>query len=126
MTHLHLVVRGMGRVAIGAVDAAELLRIVIDNIGMRIAAVPGNPLVYDSSVAGDEGVTVAAIIETSHCILHTWVDQEGLTLYQFDLYSCAHFDHRRVCNILCEAFDLVSFEMLLIDRTAGIRIGARG
>jgi hypothetical protein len=77
MTHLHLVVRGLGLVAIGAADAAEFLRTVIGYIGMRIADVPGNPLVYDSSVAGDEGVTVAAIIETSHCIMHTWMDQEG-------------------------------------------------
>lgn len=124
MSHLHLLAQGQGRIAIGAAAAAELVRVVVGDVGMRIADVPGNPLVYDCSVPGDEGVTIAAIIETSHCILHTWAGEQGLTLYQFDLYSCEHFDHFRVCNILREKLDLVSFETMLIDRGAGLRIDA--
>ncbi len=125
MTHSHLLVQGLGRTAIGAADAAEFLRSIIVTIGMRIADIPGNPLVYDCSVAGDEGITVAAIIETSHCVLHTWINQRGLTLYEFDLYSCAPFDPVRIGDLLRQKLDLVSCETMLIDRADGIRIEAR-
>ena len=60
MTHLHLLVQGLGCIAISAADAVEILRMVVYNVGMRIADVPGNPFVYDCSTPGDEGVTVAA------------------------------------------------------------------
>lgn len=123
MIHRHLLVRGRGRAKLGPDEATELLRSVIDLVGMRIAAVPGNPLVYDCHVRGNEGVTAAAVIETSHCVLHTWVrESHGLTLYQFDLYSCAHFDPQTVCAFLKTRLDLVTFERLVIDRTIGMEV----
>jgi S-adenosylmethionine/arginine decarboxylase-like enzyme len=69
-------------------------------------------------VPGNESVTVAAVIETSHCVIHTWAHEvHDLTLYQFDLYSCAHFDPLVVCQILKKS---PGFRDVRTDRTIGL------
>jgi S-adenosylmethionine/arginine decarboxylase-like enzyme len=128
--HLHLMIRGRGRAALSSNEAVGLLHDIVSTIGMKIAPISGNPLVYDCSIAGNEGVTVAMVIETSNItlrsylsdlMLHTWShSSHKLTLYQFDLFSCAYFEPVDVCRFLKDRLDLVSFEQMLIDRTVGL------
>jgi len=66
-------------------------------------------------IPGNRGLTTAAIIETSHCVLHIW-DEPDPALLQFDLYSCGEFDPLEVCEKIKKDFDCTKIEYKFIDR----------
>ena len=64
---------------------------------------------------GNRGLTTAAIIETSHCVLHIW-DEVKPALLQFDLYSCGEFDPEEICKKITKDFDILKIEYKFLDR----------
>lgn len=68
---------------------------------------------------GNRGLTTAAIIETSHCVMHIW-DETDPALLQFDLYSCGPFDPEEVCEKIKKDFDCTKIEYKFIDRESNL------
>jgi len=114
--HQHLIVRAHGRANLDCAGAKRLVCDAVSAVEMKLAEVPGNPMAYDCQTPGNEGVTVMALIEESHCVLHSWPGEEVI-LYQFDLYSCRAYDATRVIRLFRDRVDAIKLEPLLIDRT---------
>jgi len=64
---------------------------------------------------GNRGLTVAAIIETSHVVLHAWDEQEP-GLLQLDVYTCGAFDPRTVFEWVEEYYNPIKMEYKYLDR----------
>lgn len=70
---------------------------------------------------GNNGITGAVCIETSHVSLHCW-DKVDPPYMRLDVYSCAFFDPSVVEKEIREKFDPVTFEYLILDRNDGIKV----
>jgi S-adenosylmethionine/arginine decarboxylase-like enzyme len=70
-------------------------------------------------VPGNKGLTVAAIIETSHIVMHTW-DEPVPALIQFDVYSCGEFDENDICKKISKDFELTKIEYKYLNRETGL------
>jgi S-adenosylmethionine/arginine decarboxylase-like enzyme len=70
-------------------------------------------------IPGNRGLTVAAIIETSHVVVHVW-DEPVPALIQFDLYSCGEFDPKEVCEKMKKDFDITKIEYKYLNRETGL------
>ena len=68
--------------------ASEHVKDLIDRIGMKLLMGPYAKYV---SMPGNRGLTVAAIIETSHIVMHTW-DECDPAMVQLDVYTCGPFE----------------------------------
>ena len=68
---------------------------------------------------GNRGLTVAAIIETSHIVMHTW-DECTPAMVQLDVYTCGPFDPNTVFDWL-EQYNPVKIEHKYIDREYNLR-----
>ena len=77
------------------------------------------PYVIYHNVPGNRGITGAAIIETSHIVMHVW-DEPSPALMQFDVYSCGAFDPEEICNKIKKDFDIVKIEYKYLDREVDI------
>lgn len=75
-------------------------------------------------IPGNRGLTTAAIIETSHCVLHIW-DEPDPALLQFDLYSCGEFDSEEVCKKIEKDFNCSKIEYKFIDRESNLTLVER-
>ncbi len=84
----------------------------IDEIGMKVMM---GPYVKYSHMVGNRGITGAAIIETSHIVMHVW-DEPNPALLQFDVYSCGEFDPETICNKIKKDFNTTKIEYKFIDR----------
>jgi hypothetical protein len=73
------------------------------------------PYVIYHDVPGNRGITGAAIIETSHIVMHVW-DEPSPALMQFDVYSCGEFDAEQICRLIQKDFDVVKIEYKFLDR----------
>ena len=90
---------------------------LIKEIDMKILM--GPYLVYLDK-EGNRGFTGAAIIETSHIVMHTW-DECSPSIIQLDVYSCKDFDKQIVLDKLKE-FDISVVEYKLLDRENNLNI----
>ena len=90
---------------------------VVEAIKMKVVV---GPFAKYVSSCGNAGVTGGCIIETSHLISHVW-DEISPAMVQLDCYSCSYFDEEVIVEKLKE-FDLVSFELMLIDRNEGFKV----
>ena len=98
-------------------DYAETwLKELIDAIGMNLLAGPISAYV---DMKGNEGMTIAAIIETSHIAMHIW-DAEPPASVQMHVYSCSTLDPTVVMDYL-SVFDLEEYEYKFIDRENGFK-----
>ena len=84
----------------------------IEKIGMKVMM---GPYVKYSNMVGNRGITGAAIIETSHIVMHIW-DEVSPALMQFDVYSCGEFDPETICNKIDEDFAVHKIEYKFLDR----------
>ena len=84
----------------------------IKEIGMK--AMMG-PYVKYSNMVGNRGITGAAIIETSHIVMHVW-DEVSPALMQFDVYSCGELDVEKICKQLKNDFIIEKLEYKFLDR----------
>jgi hypothetical protein len=73
------------------------------------------PYVKYSNMVGNRGITGAAIIETSHIVMHVW-DEVSPALMQFDVYSCGEFDPETICNKITKDFVVEKLNYKFLDR----------
>lgn len=90
----------------------EWLRGLVSLINMKIV---DGPFVRYVSVEGNEGITAAVLIETSHISCHIW-DKVEKPYIRFDVYSCADFDVKVVIQTLKETFQAYNCKYMVLDR----------
>ncbi len=128
LQHKHLMVSA--EVSSPPSDKDELnafLTLLIKRIGMQIATSPDllqNPQSYYCDKNGNRGMTGIAILETSNCAIHTWTE-DSPAKFEFDLYSCSHFDIADVIDLI-DIFKLIKYDYILIDRQDGLTIIEQG
>ena len=113
LVHKHLIVRA--EVYRPPMDEEFLRRWFekfIEDIGMKIMM---GPYVKYSNMVGNRGITGAAIIETSHIVMHVW-DEPDPALLQFDVYSCGEFDPETICEKIKKDFNTTKIEYKFLDR----------
>lgn len=81
-----------------------------DIAGMKILSLISRVIPIDpEKQRGDEfqddgGISVQALISTSHISIHTWPARH---FFMFDLVSCKPFDYSKVRSAVCEALQVV-------------------
>lgn len=114
--HLHLMVRAEITNPISDETEAKVwLQDLVKAIDMKIAAGPISKYV---DMPGNEGITAAVSVETSHIAMHIWEKLDPKVL-QFDLYTCGELDHLKVLDILNTTFGVVKSKWYYIDRANG-------
>ena len=113
LVHKHLIVRAE---AIDPPMEEEFLRRWLEKfifgIGMKVMM---GPYVKYSHMEGNRGITGAAIIETSHIVVHFW-DEVSPALMQFDVYSCGEFSPEEICEKIKKDFNTTKIEYKFLDR----------
>ena len=113
LVHKHLIIRAE---AVSPPMDEEFLRRwlekFISDIGMKVMM---GPYVKYSEMKGNRGITGAAIIETSHIVMHVW-DEPNPALLQFDVYSCGEFDPEEICEKIRRDFTTTKIEYKFLDR----------
>ena len=113
LVHKHLIIRAE---AVSPPMDEEFLRRwlekFIEEIGMKVMM---GPYVKYSNMVGNRGITGAAIIETSHIVMHVW-DEPDPALLHFDVYSCGEFDPETICNKIKKDFNTTKIEYKFLDR----------
>ena len=113
LVHKHLIVRAeVFRPPMDEKFLTSWLNEFIEKIGMKVMM---GPYVKYSNMVGNRGITGAAIIETSHIVMHIW-DEVSPALMQFDVYSCGEFNPETICNKIDEDFTVHKIEYKFIDR----------
>ena len=113
LVHKHLIVRAeIYRPPMDEKFLTSWLNQFIEKIGMKVMM---GPYVKYSNMVGNRGITGAAIIETSHIVMHIW-DEVSPALMQFDVYSCGEFDPETICNKIDEDFAVHKIEYKFLDR----------
>ena len=122
LVHKHLIVRAEADNP--PVDENYLkswLNNFIMDINMKVFM---GPYVIYHNVPGNRGITGAAIIETSHIVMHVW-DEPQPALMQFDVYSCGPFDPEQVCKKIERDFNCTKIEYKFIDRETNLQLLSR-
>jgi S-adenosylmethionine/arginine decarboxylase-like enzyme len=115
LVHKHLIVRAESkRPPKDEEHITDWMRDFVDSIGMKVLMGP-----YAKYLDGNKGLTVAAIIETSHIVMHTW-DEPVPALIQFDVYSCGEFDENDICKKISKDFELTKIEYKYLNRETGL------
>ena len=113
LVHKHLIIRAE---AISPPTNPEFLtgwlKDFIAYIKMKVLM---GPYVIYHDVPGNRGITGAAIIETSHIVMHVW-DEPSPALMQFDVYSCGEFDPEKICRMIQRDFDITKIDYKFLDR----------
>ena len=113
LVHKHLIVRAeIYRPPMDEKFLTSWLNEFIEKIGMKVMM---GPYVKYSNMVGNRGITGAAIIETSHIVMHIW-DEVSPALMQFDVYSCGEFNPETICNKIDEDFAVHKIEYKFLDR----------
>ena len=113
LVHKHLIIRAEAKSP--PMDVAVLrkwFQKFINEIGMKVMM---GPYIKYSNMIGNRGITGAAIIETSHIVMHVW-DEPDPALLQFDVYSCGEFDPETICNKIKKDFNTTKIEYKFLDR----------
>jgi S-adenosylmethionine decarboxylase len=117
LVHKHLIVRAESkRPPKDEEHIVEWMRDFVESIGMKILM---GPYAKYLDVPGNRGLTVAAIIETSHIVMHTW-DEPNPAMMQLDVYSCGEFDAEDVCKKIAKDFELTKIEYKYLNRETGL------
>ena len=95
--------------------ASEHVKDLIERIGMRLLM---GPYARYVTMQGNRGLTVAAIIETSHIVMHTW-DECSPAMVQLDVYTCGPFDPAIVFGWL-QQYKPIKIDHKYIDREHGL------
>ena len=112
LVHKHIIIRS--EVLNPPVDeklVSDSVKDLIDRIGMKLLMGPYAKYVH---MIGNRGLTVAAIIETSHIVMHTW-DECNPAIVQLDVYTCGPFNPEVVFNWL-KQYDPINVNYKYIDR----------
>ena len=113
LVHKHLIIRAE---AINPPMNEEFLTTWLQDfikyINMKVLM---GPYVIYHDVPGNRGITGAAIIETSHIVMHVW-DEPSPALMQFDVYSCGEFDPEQICRLIQRDFEITKIDYKFLDR----------
>jgi S-adenosylmethionine/arginine decarboxylase-like enzyme len=77
----------------------RFIRLVADRAGMRIMSISSAFIEQELAKLGEQafadegGISIQALISTSHIALHTW---PARNLFMFDLVSCKAFDAKAI------------------------------
>jgi S-adenosylmethionine/arginine decarboxylase-like enzyme len=113
LVHKHLIIRAeVKNPPVDETILTEWFKKFIEEIGMK--AMMG-PYVKYSHMIGNRGITGAAIIETSHIVMHVW-DEPDPALLQFDVYSCGEFNPETICEKIKKDFNTTKIEYKFLDR----------
>lgn len=122
LDHKHMLVTALFQTPPQSIEILDQwLRDLVDAVDMKILV---EPKLVKCDTFGNEGITGACVIETSHCTFHIW-DGGDPPYMKFDLYSCKRFDP----TIVAEHFKqlgAVSLFWTMIDRNDGIHQSAQG
>ena len=117
LNHKHLIYNSQSNTC-GNWTVEEVKDLLLDVVKVADMTVMMRPYVQRCDTEGNEGITGAVVIETSHCSIHIWDEGE----IRFDLYSCKDFDEKRVVNLLNNLFCIpeptivYNYDYLVIDR----------
>lgn len=115
--HKHTIIRAMvNNPPKNTTLCEEWTNRLIKNIDMKVMV---EPKAYYCNKEGNRGLTCVAIIETSSITMHCW-DECKPAIIELDVFSCKDYDINDVVTMLKE-FDLVSFDIRCLDRTAGLK-----
>jgi S-adenosylmethionine/arginine decarboxylase-like enzyme len=116
LVHKHVIIRAevLNPPTIEKVTS-EQVRDLIERIGMRLLM---GPYARYVTMPGNRGLTVAAIIETSHIVMHTW-DECKPAMVQLDVYTCGPFDPAVVFGWL-QQYTPIKIDHKYIDREHGL------
>jgi len=118
LVHKHLIVRAEAvNPPMIEQQLKDWLYNFIESINMKVLM---GPYVVYHDVPGNRGITGAAIIETSHIVMHVW-DEPSPALMQFDVYSCGEFDPEVICKKIKKDFDIVKIEYKFLDRDTELK-----
>ena len=113
LVHKHLIIRAEAvSPPMNTEFLTSWLKAFIGFINMKVLM---GPYVVYHYVPGNRGITGAAIIETSHIVMHVW-DEPSPALMQFDVYSCGEFDPERICRLIQRDFDITKIDYKFLDR----------
>ena len=117
LVHKHLIIRAEAvKPPMDEEILFNWLRDFIDSINMKVLM---GPYIKYHDVPGNRGITGAAIIETSHIVMHVW-DEVSPALMQFDVYSCGEFDEHDICKKIAKDFELTKIEYKYLNRETGL------
>ena len=117
LVHKHLIIRAEAvSPPMEVPHLTDWLHNFIDFINMKVLM---GPYVTYHDVPGNRGITGAAIIETSHIVMHVW-DECNPALMQFDVYSCGEFDPHQICDKISKDFDIRKIEYKYLNRETGL------
>ena len=112
LVHQHLIVRAeINNAPTDVVKIQDWLRNLIQGLNMKIMM---GPFAEYSEMVGNRGLTAAAIIETSHVVLHVW-DECVPSMLQLDVYSCAAVDKQVVLDAILD-FEPEHVDYKFLDR----------
>ena len=118
LVHKHLIIRAEAvSPPMEVPHLTDWLHNFIDFINMKVLM---GPYVVYHDVPGNRGITGAAIIETSHIVMHVW-DEPSPALMQFDVYSCGEFDAETICKKIQKDFNIVKIDYKFLDRETGLK-----
>ena len=113
LVHKHLIIRAEAvSPPMNTEFLTDWLKAFIKFINMKVLM---GPYVVYHDVPGNRGITGAAIIETSHIVMHVW-DEPSPALMQFDVYSCGEFDPERICRLIQRDFEITKIDYKFLDR----------
>jgi S-adenosylmethionine/arginine decarboxylase-like enzyme len=113
LVHKHLIIRAEAKnPPVDETILTEWFKKFIEEIGMKVMM---GPYVKYSHMIGNRGITGAAIIETSHIVMHVW-DEPDPALLQFDVYSCGEFNPETICEKIKKDFNTTKIEYKFLDR----------
>ena len=112
--HKHLIIRAeVKNPFVDPKTTKDWLERLVSAINMKITT-SGGPHVDYVEVPGNFGIAGIVMIETSHCSIHIW-DQQDPPLVQMDVYSCKEYDTKVVIDLLQE-MNVTKLDYVLIDR----------
>ena len=94
----------------------------IDEIGMNVMM---GPFVKYCNMKGNRGITGAAIIETSHIVMHVW-DEVEPALMQFDVYTCGQLNPENIIEKIKNDFNISKIEYKFLDREQDLKEITKG
>lgn len=113
LDHKHLIINAfVNKPPVDPKATIEFLRDLVEQIGMKIKI---GPFADYCEADGNNGITAAVCIETSHLSLHAW-DKVEHPYLRLDVYSCAAFDIQKTIAIIREAFEVTQLDCVLLDR----------
>jgi S-adenosylmethionine/arginine decarboxylase-like enzyme len=111
--HKHLLVNATVSRPLSSKESCEKwLGDLVDLIDMKVLI---EPTAKYCDTPGNEGVTGAVIIETSHISVHVW-DKAQPPYIRMDVYSCKEFDQQSVLDYLDTTMGVYNCNWAVIDR----------